>query len=1853
MAIAQIITNRVVMEESTESHMETDVSSTTDDVPETQEVTGSDGNVEMIIVVEKMEDEPSADEENEEQMSQAYDDIAVITPEDKSSQKEVEVPKSPVKSPAKSPLKTLVKLPVKSPIKPPPKSPAKSPAKSPKSPAKSLNIEADKEETTTETEAESKPEEEEEHLVVIVEAPPQQENEVPPSVETQQIEAADSSMEPAPIQLKEKPTQIQKTPKKEAQKPVQKSPMKDLQPSDPAITKDSKQGILDKIIVNGKVQCNDTSKTDDTSTKTVVNTIPIDITNEASNDSQVETMSDMSEKEHKSISRELKSLINSAKESKIISECTQLTSKTRKSRTALDTSSSSLNASLVEPNKIHDTRRNSDMSQKSNCSEKSDRVVLKRSMRSQNPEFVSKVKQFLNSVTGKGNKETDDEDEEEKAELLEPITRPTPPKVKKTEATVTEKSNKLRSDAYCWRCHWVVEQATNEKLHPPMQCTVCPRSFHYKCLTGSERSKINVEKNWVCPECMIVLQAESSETRSPAMKKISLGMLCDLLKHALERMMDLNGVEPFMQPVDRTAFPDYDKYVVHPMDLSLMKDNINEGLYGSTEAFLADAQWILHNSIIFNTLQSKLTAGARALVRSCRAEMGEIEACPECYAAAHARRPTWFTDVCTTPHILFWAKLKGFPYWPAKGMSVNSSGLVDVRFFGAHDRAWVPAKDCFLYSEKDPNNFRTKRQDIIDSMQEADQHIRNISRKYGRFVYPPFKTQFDPTKMYEQLKMMIPSFEGEVRSLVKEKASPPPSTPAKEKKSRSNSKSSKGSFNDGDGSDNEDTNTIARKMADGAEIAKIEEWNDSVSQDKDVEPEASPVVKIQEDSQSSTSTSSSKKRRRSELEEAVITIIESSGSSCSDTTEKRRKLDDPAEEQPQKPDDNVPTSSKTDEKTEAAPEQPKEEEAKAQETTQAETNETSPKPKDDNTRNEEKDKQRVTPIRIALVTKEKRKTRNSSSSKDTTAKIIPPNKDKEKEPVKTPQRRKSTRPDKAEKTPTAKPEKVEKTTPKPEKTTPKPDKTPVSKPEKIEKNLNSKPEKVEKTPTSKPDKTPGEKSSKETRSRAEKRRISRSSRSTNSTSSTRSSDKAEKNGEGSSKEKRRGSNSSAKEKDKDSDSDKPRMEKQMSPKSTPDLLSPRSVKDRLQFDDDTTLAVLARESNKSIVTTNIAGLPTISSVRSLSTTAQPFGLTITKTTTTANTIDITGEATTDSSISTPSSSENTKTSQDVASKLQRLRNDTEPVVGRVGVRAFARMTSPERNSANDEVQVEIKAEPIDLDDADRHMEKMDLMNAFRLRPVNPQNLVPNPPMNLRDVRINKVVVTPLNARKAAAPTATVSKAPEVRPRAKKTFPQPKKPDEGRSELNSKNSMVYIPIQPPMTQAPIRLPRPTNTAPPTVSSILRPPVSSVANNLVNTVTTPLMQSSSSPPTTSATATSGTSVASVPTVHTVPLMTSVNGQWMFSFQPVMSVGAIDTAASPPMVNGIAERGNPAAPLANIAPAAAVPAVVAPAPGPAPPITVLSRTPADNTPGEPPRLQQRPLLSPLDANTPIGSVPVPSVAGPVTAKLNQNAVKMTDFFRTLLEDSLEKLDEPWSQLTTLRLQLEQETWKHQQELKEAKHNHDLVIAEMRTSFDKEKLRAVSEARRLAQGELEAAVKLAKSKQWCANCSQESQFYCCWNTSYCDLPCQRAHWLTHFATCQQRQNDKNGDPPNSPENRLIPQTDLPKSSPAPTLTVGGKLAPSRAFSQDPHSTPKTSIIVSMVEDTSGNQTMKCVGTYKAAQPNQIQPIIINKQLLNNEENANKKVVSSSGGYLIVGAPNTSSVVTPARRTHTIQYYT
>lgn len=59
--------------------------------------------------------------------------------------------------------------------------------------------------------------------------------------------------------------------------------------------------------------------------------------------------------------------------------------------------------------------------------------------------------------------------------------------------------------------------------------------------------------------------------------------------------------EEFIKPVDIGLFPNYRDFIVKPMDLTLLKNNIKAKMYGSTEAFMADTKWIVHNSYIFNS----------------------------------------------------------------------------------------------------------------------------------------------------------------------------------------------------------------------------------------------------------------------------------------------------------------------------------------------------------------------------------------------------------------------------------------------------------------------------------------------------------------------------------------------------------------------------------------------------------------------------------------------------------------------------------------------------------------------------------------------------------------------------------------------------------------------------------------------------------------------------------------------------------------------------------------------------------------------------------------------------------------------------------------------------------------------------------------------------------------------------------------------------------------------------------------------------------------------------------------------------------------------------------------------------
>lgn len=157
-------------------------------------------------------------------------------------------------------------------------------------------------------------------------------------------------------------------------------------------------------------------------------------------------------------------------------------------------------------------------------------------------------------------------------------------------------------------------------------------------------------------------------------------------------------------------------------------------------------------------------------------------------------------------------------------------------------------------------------------------------------------------------------------------------------------------------------------------------------------------------------------------------------------------------------------------------------------------------------------------------------------------------------------------------------------------------------------------------------------------------------------------------------------------------------------------------------------------------------------------------------------------------------------------------------------------------------------------------------------------------------------------------------------------------------------------------------------------------------------------------------------------------------------------------------------------------------------------------------PPSLTARPT-APLRSD---GDTVFPSEAGSASKTLINNSHKMSDFFRTVIEDTIGDLavKHPEARVVMLELELEKERILRQKEVADLKANFERVITEMKKSTEKDRQRVTNEIRKQCEQERIRSVDDAKRKQWCAMCLKEAQFYCCWNTSYCNHVCQRKHW-------------------------------------------------------------------------------------------------------------------------------------------------
>lgn len=146
--------------------------------------------------------------------------------------------------------------------------------------------------------------------------------------------------------------------------------------------------------------------------------------------------------------------------------------------------------------------------------------------------------------------------------------------------------------------------------------------------------------------------------------------------------------------------------VFNKLDLTIIAENVRNEEYHCYEKFLADIKWIAHNTKVHRTNfigKALLVEATKWLIDLSSGEIESIRLCYECYFNANQKnfQSNWFVKPCTVPHLVVWAKLSGYPYWPAKLMS-STKDEAEVQFFGDHKRIKLKPKNCFIYSKKCP-----------------------------------------------------------------------------------------------------------------------------------------------------------------------------------------------------------------------------------------------------------------------------------------------------------------------------------------------------------------------------------------------------------------------------------------------------------------------------------------------------------------------------------------------------------------------------------------------------------------------------------------------------------------------------------------------------------------------------------------------------------------------------------------------------------------------------------------------------------------------------------------------------------------------------------------------------------------------------------------------------------------------------------------------------------------------------------------------------------------------------------------------------------------------------------------------
>eukprot|EP00050_Salpingoeca_kvevrii_P002123 m.187271 g.187271 ORF g.187271 m.187271 type:complete len:1462 (+) comp10543_c0_seq9:128-4513(+) len=128
------------------------------------------------------------------------------------------------------------------------------------------------------------------------------------------------------------------------------------------------------------------------------------------------------------------------------------------------------------------------------------------------------------------------------------------------------------------------------------------------------------------------------------------------------------------------------------------------------------------------------------------------DSCPKCFhlgclvpPLAETPQGDWFCDACNVARPVVWAKVRGYPLWPAKVIKTGH-GKAYLLFFGTHEHAWVPFKLTSRFGDRTvvPKAENSLLATAIGEANKYTAHIRDVTTRNGE--------PFDPSTAWKSGK---------------------------------------------------------------------------------------------------------------------------------------------------------------------------------------------------------------------------------------------------------------------------------------------------------------------------------------------------------------------------------------------------------------------------------------------------------------------------------------------------------------------------------------------------------------------------------------------------------------------------------------------------------------------------------------------------------------------------------------------------------------------------------------------------------------------------------------------------------------------------------------------------------------------------------------------------------------------------------------------------------------------------------------------------------------------------------------------------------------------------------------------